>query len=336
MFDQPRTLIFAGFAFAAALVPGAFGPAAAADPISIAMPGVPPIAAASIFYVAKEEGFYKKYGVDVDVRPFDNGTAAAQAVVAGSLDLALGPTPGVIRMVSNADVPLIGIWGMEHPDWLLGSIDPKLDKCTDLKGQGVGVDAIGGARSVTLAQFLRACGLTLDDVKQVALGSNAPAAMVAGQIKFAPLHLDEAPVIGEQMGHPVTIIATYKQIAPVSHNFLLVTRKDHLAAKRDSYVRLVAALIDAARFMNDPKNLGAVAKIMTVTGRPEADLEKALPEFLKIEYWPLDKDGLDQKDIDVTIKIQAKVGGIKEGKTPVAYDQLVDRSVWADAAKLVK
>jgi NitT/TauT family transport system substrate-binding protein len=336
MFRKQRALIVAALALGAAYLPASSVPAAAADKISIALPGVPPIAAAAIFYVAKDEGFFKKFKADVELRPFDNGTAAAQAVVAGSLDVALGPTPGIVRMVSNAGVPLVAIWGMAHPDWLLGSGDPKLDKCTDLKGQAVGVDSIGGARSVTLAAFLRSCGLKLDDVKQVALSSNAPAAMVAGQIKFAPLHLDEVPAIGEQMGHPVTIIATYNQVAPVSHYLSLVARKDNLKAKREAFVRMLAGLIDAARFMNDPKNADKVAKIATVTGRPAADFKKALSEFLKIEYWPLNNDGLEAKNIDATIKIQEKVGGIKEGKTPVAYDQLVDRSVWQDAAKLAK
>ena len=34
-------------------------------------------------YVADKEGFFKKYGANVEVRPFDTGAAAARAVVAG-------------------------------------------------------------------------------------------------------------------------------------------------------------------------------------------------------------------------------------------------------------
>ena len=39
-----------------------------------------------------------------------------------------------------------------------------------------------------------------------------------------------------------------------------VVRKDKLAADRDSYVRAMAALIDAARFIRDPKNADKVAE----------------------------------------------------------------------------
>src|SRR5205085_3263524 len=151
--------------------------------MTIAVPGIPPVFSGLFVYVAKEEGFFKDQGLDVEVRPFDSGASAAQAVVAGSVDLSLSPTAAVVRMVSNAGVDLVGIYGQEHPDWLLASSDAQPRKCKDLEGQAVGVDAVGGARAVALAQFLRHCGLKIDQVKLVSLSSNVGAAMVAGQIK---------------------------------------------------------------------------------------------------------------------------------------------------------
>ena len=46
-----------------------------ADKLTIAMPGVPPVFGSIVTYVAKEEGFFKKHGVDVEVRNFDSGAA---------------------------------------------------------------------------------------------------------------------------------------------------------------------------------------------------------------------------------------------------------------------
>src|SRR6266849_10616249 len=62
------------------------GEAAAAERLSFAIPGVPPVFSGLVAVVAKEEGCFKKYGVEVDVRPLDSGAAAAQAVVAGNID----------------------------------------------------------------------------------------------------------------------------------------------------------------------------------------------------------------------------------------------------------
>src|SRR5258706_6416870 len=115
------------------------GGAKAADKVTIALPGVPPAYVAVLFYVTRDAGFFTKYGLDVELRQLDSGTAAAQAVSAGSFDLSLSPTPTVINMVSNAGVPLVSIFGMENPDWVLGTTDPKFKKCEDVKGQSIGV-----------------------------------------------------------------------------------------------------------------------------------------------------------------------------------------------------
>src|SRR5438128_254154 len=105
----------------AILVAVAAPAASAADKVTMAVPGVPPVFSGLVAYVAKEEGFFKKHGVEVEVRPFDSGAAAAQAVVSGNIDLSLSPTPVIVRMVSNAGVDLVGIYGMANPDWLLAS-----------------------------------------------------------------------------------------------------------------------------------------------------------------------------------------------------------------------
>ena len=309
---------------------------AAAERLTFAIPGVPPVFSGLPALVAKEEGFFKKYGVDVDVRPFDSGAAAAQAVVAGNIDLSLSPTPVIVRMVSNAGVNLVGIYGMEHPDWLLGSADPKLSRCENLKGQGVGVDSVGGARAVALAQLIRPCGLKVEDVKLVSLSSNVGAAIVAGQVKFGVLHLDDVPVLEEQLKRPITVVSSFKEVSPVTHYNLIVSTRDRLQQKRDAYVRALAGFIHATRYMRDAKNADRVAQIATATGRSAKLGKDALPKFYGIEFWPAGHDGLTRANVEKTIAVEKEIGGIKPGKEPVSYDRLVDRSVWKDASALVK
>jgi NitT/TauT family transport system substrate-binding protein len=309
---------------------------AATDRLTFAVPGVPPVFSGLVAFVAKEQGFFKKHGVEVDVRPFDSGAAAAQAVVAGNIDLSLSPTPVVVRMVSNADVNLVGIYGMEHPDWLLGSADPKLSKCEDLKGQGVGVDAVGGARAVALAQLIRPCGLKVEDLKLVSLSSNVGAAIIGGQVKFGVLHLDDVPVLEEQMRRPITVVTSFKDVSPLTHYNLIVSTADRLRQKREAYVRVLAGWIEATRYMLDPKNAERVAQIATVTGRSSKLAKGALPQFYRLEFWPARHDGMTKENLEKVIAVEKEIGGIKPGKTPVSYDRLVDRTLWRDASALVK
>jgi len=308
---------------------------AMAQKVVIAVPGVPPVFSAVVTYVADKQGFYKKYGANVEIRPFDNGTAAARAVVSGDIDLAWSPTPPVISQISNAGVPLVAVYGMPNPDWVLGSTDPKA-KCEDIKGQPVGVDSVGGARSIALRSMLVGCsGVKIEDVQQVALGSNAGPAMVAGQLKFAVLHLDDLANI-EAQGKKLNQMLVMKNTNPTSHYLVLVSRKDKLAANRDQVVKAVAAQIEAARFMADPKNADTVAQIATVTGQTKEVSKAALKEFLAIDFWAVKDDGMDKTKINAVSALLKKVGSINADKEAVTYDQFVDPSIWKDANAMVK
>ena len=311
-------------------------PALAAEKLIFALPAVPPVFAGVVALVARDAGLFKKYGLEVEVKPFDSGAAAAQAVVAGNVDVSLSPTPVVVRMISNANVNLVSIYGMENPDWLLASTDPKLKKCEDLKGEAVGVDSIGGARAVALAQFLRPCSLKVEDVKLVPLSSNVSAAMIAGQLKFGVLHLDDVPVMNEQLKRPVTLIADFKQVNPLSHYLAAVVTTDGLKQKRDAFVRVLAGLIDATSYIRDPKNADRVAQIATATGRTPAQAKEAMAKLLKFDFWPVGHDGLTKANLDSVIAVEKEIGGIKPGKEPVTYERLVDHSVWKDGNALVK
>ena len=106
--------------------------------------------------------------------------------------------------------------------------------CKDILGQDVGVNSVGGARSVALRSMLTGCpGVKLEDTKQIALGSNrGSGAMIAGRLKYAVLHLDDLAEI-ETQGKKLYILLAMKNTDPNSHYLTLVVRKDNLAKNRD-------------------------------------------------------------------------------------------------------
>ena len=330
------TTVVAGLGLVCALIGAPATPAVAAEKLTIATPGIPPIFSVMIVYIAEKQGFFKKHGVEMTIRPFDNGTAAARAVVAGDADMSWSPTPPVINQVSNAGVPLVAIYGMPNPDWVIGTTESG-KTCQDIKGQEVGVDSVGGARSVALRSMLAAgCpGVTIDDTKQVALGGGAGSAMIAGRLQYGVLHLDDLAEI-ETQGKPLHILLRQKETNPTSHYLILVVRKDNLAKKRDAVVRSVAAMIESAHFMEDPKNADAVAAVATVTGHNAAVNKAALKQFLDMKFWAVNDDGMPRNKIDAVAKLMKKIGAIKADKEPVTYEQFVDTSVWKDANAMAK
>jgi len=331
-----RTIaLMAGGVLLAALLGPATPAAAQGKKVVVAIPGIPPIYSVTIAFVAEKQGFFKKHGVDVEIRPFDNGTAAARAVVAGDIDMAWSPTPPVINQVSNADVPLVAVYGMPNPDWVIGTTDEG-KTCKDLIGQDVGVDSINGARSVALRSMLIGCpGVKIEDTKQIALGSTPGPALLAGQLHFAVLHLDDLAEI-EHQGKKLHVLLAMKNTNPTSHYLIMVVRKDNLEKDRDAIVRTVAGMIEAAKFMQDPKNADTVAEIASVTGHNKDVNKAALKSFLDIDFWAAKDDGMPRDKIEAVAALMKKIGSINPGKEPVSYEKFVDPSVWKDANAMVK
>ncbi|HEY0223188.1 MAG TPA: ABC transporter substrate-binding protein [Pseudolabrys sp.] len=325
----------AGALLAAATLMCAAPAMAQANKVSIAVPGIPPIYSVTITYVAEKQGFFKKAGVDVEIRPFDNGTAAARAVLAGDVDMAWSPTPPVINQISNAGVPLVAIYGMPNPDWVLATTETG-KSCKDVSGQNVGVDSVGGARSVALRSMLTGCqGVKIEDTKQIALGSSIAPAMIGNQLQYGVLHLDDVAAI-ETQGKKLNTLLAMTNTNPTSHYLMLVVRKDNLAAKRAAIVGTVAGLLEAAKFMQDPKNADAVADSATVTGNSKEIAKAALAQFLAIDFWATKDDGLPRSKLEATAALMKKIGGINADKEPVTFENLVDASVWKDANAMVK
>jgi ABC-type nitrate/sulfonate/bicarbonate transport system substrate-binding protein len=319
-----------------AALAGATPAAAQGEKLVLAIPGIPPIYSVTIAYVAEKQGFFKKYGANVEIKGFDNGTAAARAVVAGDVDMAWSPTPPVIAQVSNAGVPLVAIYGMPNPDWVVGTTEEG-KTCKDMIGQDVGVDSINGARSVALRSMLAGgCpDVKIDQIKQIALGSGPGPAMLAGRLHYSVLHLDDLAEI-QQQGKKLNILLAMKNTNPTSHYLIMVVRKDNLAKKRADIVHAVAAMVEAARFMQDPKNADAVADAAAVTGHNKEVNKLALQEFLAINFWAVKDDGMPKNKIDAVASLMKKIGTIQPDKQPVSYDAFVDGSVWKDANAMVK
>jgi ABC-type nitrate/sulfonate/bicarbonate transport system substrate-binding protein len=250
--------------------------------------------------------------------------------------MSLSPSALLIAQISNADANTVAVYGLTNSDFLLGSIDPAKTSCKDVVGQPVGVDTVGGARSIALRVMLAGgCpGVTIDQVQQVSVSSNVAPAMIAGRLNFGVLHLDDVSVVQAQ-GKKVTRLLTTQKAAPNSHYLVFVVRRDKLKENRDAYVRLMAALIESARFIRDPKNADRVAEAAAPTGHDKAIAKATIQPLIDIDYWPAQDDGLDRKRMESLIAVLKKTGGIKADREPVTYDRLTDQSLWRDAKAMV-
>lgn len=301
--------------------------------ITLGVPGIPPVFLGVMPYTALEQGYYKKYGLDVQIKGFTSGTDAVKAVQAGQIDLAWSPTPFAMTLISKG-VPLVGIEGMDKVDWVVGSNSSSVSTCADLKGQNIGVDSIGGARYQALQAMLTKCKLTIQDVHPVVFpGATAIQAMLAGQLHVSVLHLDDLAEAASQ-GTPVKTVVSIAQTDPFQHYDMLVGLRDNIASKRAALVNFLKADIQAIRYMNNPKALNRVAQIGMVVGHNLDVTKTALKQYLKLSWWPLNRSGLGVAPITRTVFENVKLGNISAGNPP-KWGDIVDTSLWRAAYKAV-
>jgi NitT/TauT family transport system substrate-binding protein len=296
-------------------------------------PGVPPVISGLLPYIASKQGFYKKYGLDVTVKSFATGTDATRAAATGQIDVAIMPPAQLITLVSQGQ-KLTAFQGQEFPDWVVDSADPSVDSCKALKGQTIGVDAIGGIRYIALAQMLKSCGLAIGDVHPIPFpGNAAPQALLNGQLKVSVLHLNEVYDVKDQ-GTKLTTAMKMSTAVPDTMYEMYGTTQAKLSKNREAYVELVAAQLATIKWMDEPKNASAVAQYATVTGDKKADLAKAMAQYRDIDFWSPDSAALPEKNITNVIQGQVAAGNVKAAVAP-KYADFVDLSVFKDAEKLV-
>lgn len=302
--------------------------------ITLGSPGIPPVISGLLPYIAQKEGFYAKYGVNVTVKSFDTGTDATRAVADGQINMAIMP-PAQLMELAAKGIQLVGIQGQEVPDWVVVSTDPAVTSCSQLKGQGITVDAVGGIRYTALASMLKSCGLTIKDIKPLVFpGNNAPQAVIAGAVKVSVLHLNELLDVEKFLGTgKVHVVMRMSQTNPGTMYEMYGLLKSSLQKNRKAYVDFVAAQIATLKWMSNPANLDKAAQLGTVVGDPVAVMKAALQQYFAMGFWTMNGSGMPQPNVNNMIQAQVAVGNLTASNAP-KYAQIVDQSVYADAAKL--
>jgi NitT/TauT family transport system substrate-binding protein len=303
--------------------------------LTIGTPGIPPVISSLLPYIADKKGFYKAFGVDVTVKNFQTGTDATRALSTGQIDISIVPPAQQIQLAAKG-IALTGIMGQEKPDWVVVSSDSSIDSCQKLKGQSLGVDAIGGIRYIALAQMLKTCGLTIKDVHPLVFSGNAnPQAMIAGQLKVSVLHLNEKIDVEQHSGKSLTTVMSMATAVPNTMYEIFGVQSKRVNELRDALVRFDAAQIATLNWMFDPANADEVAQLGTVVGDSAATMKAAMQQYEQIGFWTLNDAGMPETNLDNMVKGQVAAGNVKADKAPKAAD-LIDTSIYQDAQKLVQ
>lgn len=132
------------------------------------------------FWVGREAGLYRQYGVDADVVFFRGSTIAINALVTKDAQFAgLGASSAVLAKLGGMDTVLIAT---ATPGLLFYLITKKeIKSANDLKGKKIAVSRPGTDSDLAARVAVQRLGLAEKDVAFVSVGADAERVMAMGQ-----------------------------------------------------------------------------------------------------------------------------------------------------------
>jgi NitT/TauT family transport system substrate-binding protein len=288
-----RTLIAAAF-FAAMAVCGAVGPGstgAAAETVNF---GTDWKAEAEHggFYQAIATGIYKKYGLDVHLRPGGPQVNHAQLLAAGALDFNIASNSFVPLNYVQQNVPMVAVAAIfqKDPSVLIAHPGQGSDNLAALKGKPI---MIGSDTRVTSWQFLKQkFGYTDDQIRPYAFSVAPfladPHAIQQGYLASEPFTIAKAGV------KPVVMLLADAGYS--SYGALIETSQKLVRDNPDLVQRFVNASIEGwySYLYGDPKPANELIKRDNpeVTDELLASARDTMKEYGIIDSGDAKKDGI--------------------------------------------
>jgi NitT/TauT family transport system substrate-binding protein len=170
---------------AVALNGAATGPACAADQLRVAK-GASRAFSFMILDVGLDAGIFKKHDLDVEASSIDGASRLHQAMVAESIDIAMGAGTDIAFIAKGAPEKGVGVMATEPLNMaLIVRADGPIKSAADLKAKTIGVTTVGSLTDWFARQINYREGWTeADQAKIAALGSadGTRSALIAGNI----------------------------------------------------------------------------------------------------------------------------------------------------------
>jgi len=240
-----RARLLAALAFALLLAVGAGpGKARAEDTVRIAV-GVDPVF--TPWWIAQDQGFFKKYGIKADIRQFSGGPDLADATMAGEADIGSSGTATWMPRLVHGGLLVIGTMATSHDNYKMAALT-EIKSLADLKGRKVG--SVGGSTTdylwVLLARKLKVpeSSFNVIPMPPPELVPSLDRHDIAAFFVWEPWASRAVEVSGPDKVH---ILATSGDVGYML-NFVVVANKQFATSHPDVTVRVLAALRDAIDF----------------------------------------------------------------------------------------
>lgn len=283
-------------------------------------------------YVAQQKKLFEKNGIFLEEIIIRGGTNTARAVVSNTVPIGrINPDYILDAIEKGARIKIIEGTLEKIPYYLMSR--PEIKSGADLRGKTIGVDSLSGGTTLMIKEVLeKAYRLADKDYHFLVVGTSPDryAALKGGAVAATfmgpPFNLR-----AEKEGF-TKLTTFHEHLGPIQF-VVEFAHEDYLRSNRAEVVKFVKSMIEATRWLYEPRNKEEVIAIhrKVLKSTPEGAEEDY--RFLVQEFKPWPTDGsVNKRAIEKTMDLRVK-GGKYEGKQVPSYTQFVDPSFVEEAQK---
>ena len=217
-------------------------------PLSITI-GEKPYEANALFYIAEDQGFFARNGLNVTTLIYNSVPEALNGMLNDEVDMGLASEYAIVgKLFNKENIYIIGNIDRFQSLFLIGRKDKGIEDISDLKGKKIGLtrDAIG---EFYLGRFLDLHSMSVQDVTLV----NTPPphqvqALTNGSVDALVTSSNNIEIIKERLGSNVVLWSVQNSQA----GYLTMScRSDWAASHPDQINRLLKSLVQAEEYVID-------------------------------------------------------------------------------------
>ena len=201
----------------------------------------------ALIYVAEDQAYFSKNGLNVTVRNYETVTDATKGLENNEVDISV-PTEYVVLLgaFKKENISVIGCIDKFQAVFVVGRKDHDIVNITDLKGKKIGLTR-GTQSEFNLGRFLDLNGLSLQDVTLVDIPpSQYLDALVNGSVDSIVAVQKYVDLSKEQLGNNLVIWSTQSS---QKGYMVLAGRNDWIASHPEMISRLLTSLIQAEDYI---------------------------------------------------------------------------------------
>jgi NitT/TauT family transport system substrate-binding protein len=212
-------------------------------------------------YVAQDQGYFRKYGLDVTLVQVRNGPVGMAALSSGESLMHWGSVSAANLGAIAEGADLVFVAGFINKLTGAFAANSRIKSPAELKGKSLGVNSLSGGTWIFTMLALDYWGLApeRDKIQIRALGDNSVVsqALLAGNVDGAYLSYTYAKIVQSK---GFRVLADLEKLPIAYQGTGIITRRSALASSSSPIEGVIKALLDGVAFIHVPENKPHVMK----------------------------------------------------------------------------